>query len=79
MATANHQLQQQRPIIEARIKQLVNNDLKEICRAHNYQVSGNKANLQVRCIESEWYWSRLDGEGDAVDEDGERNPWLTKM
>ncbi|KAF1822626.1 uncharacterized protein K489DRAFT_319371, partial [Dissoconium aciculare CBS 342.82] len=55
MATANHHLQQQRPIVEARIRTLVNNDLKEICRAHNYQVSGNKAHLQARCIESEMY------------------------
>lgn len=48
-----HELQRQRGNLEANIKTLVNNDLKEICKAYNYQVSGTKAVLQKRCIESE--------------------------
>ena len=46
-------MQQQRPGIEAKIKTLVNNDLKEICKAYDYQVSGTKVVLQRRCFESE--------------------------
>lgn len=53
MASSGHSLQQQRGSLEARIKLLVNPDLKEICKAYNYQVSGTKAVLQKRCIESE--------------------------
>lgn len=52
-ASGGHWLQQQRPSVETRIKTLVNNDLKEICRAYAYQVSGTKAALQKRCVESE--------------------------
>lgn len=55
MASGGHLLQQQKGSVEARIKSLVVNDLKLICRAHNYQVSGTKANLQKRCIESKSY------------------------
>lgn len=52
-ATGGHyQLQQQRPKCEAAIKNCINNDLKEICKAYNYQVSGTKAVLQKRCLES---------------------------
>lgn len=46
-------LHQQKSSVETRIKTLVNNDLKEICRAYNYQVSGQKSALQKRCTESE--------------------------
>lgn len=53
MASAGYTLQQQKGSVETRIKLLVNNDLKEICKAYNYQVSGTKAVLQKRCIESE--------------------------
>lgn len=48
----NYQLQQQRGRCEAAIKNCINNDLKEICKAYNYQVSGTKAVLQKRCLES---------------------------
>ncbi|KAF2212066.1 hypothetical protein CERZMDRAFT_19586, partial [Cercospora zeae-maydis SCOH1-5] len=44
-------LHQQKNSVETRIKTLVNNDLKEICRAYNYQVSGQKSALQKRCTE----------------------------
>ena len=43
----------QKPQLEHRIKQVVNNDLKEICKAYGYQVSGTKPVLQKRCLESE--------------------------
>ncbi|KAF7189961.1 E3 SUMO-protein ligase pli1, partial [Pseudocercospora fuligena] len=51
MASGGHVMQQQRGSVEARIKTLVNNDLKEICKAYNYQVSGTKAILQGRCTD----------------------------
>ncbi|EME81933.1 uncharacterized protein MYCFIDRAFT_188816 [Pseudocercospora fijiensis CIRAD86] len=51
MASGGHVMQQQRGSVEARIKTLVNNDLKEICKAYNYQVSGTKAILQARCTD----------------------------
>lgn len=53
MATSGHILQQQKPHVETRIKTLVNDSLKEICRAYGQAVSGNKAHLQARCIEGE--------------------------
>lgn len=59
MASGGHTMQQQRAGLETRIKSLVNNDLKEICKAYNYQVSGTKAVLQKRCIESEPYSTHL--------------------
>lgn len=52
MAANNYQLQQQKASLAARIKTLINNDLKEICKAYGYQVSGNKSALQMRCLES---------------------------
>ena len=55
MASGGHVLQQQKTFIEAKIKGLVNQDLKEICKAYDYQVSGTKAVLQKRCLESEPY------------------------
>lgn len=51
-ATGGHYLQQQKPRCEAAIKNCINSDLKEICKAYNYQVSGTKAVLQKRCFES---------------------------
>lgn len=51
MASAGYTLQQQKGSVETRIKLLINSDLKEICKAYNYQVSGTKAVLQKRCIE----------------------------
>ena len=53
MASGGHILQQQRIVVENKIRSLVNNDLKEICKAYEYQVSGTKAVLQGRCLESE--------------------------
>ncbi|KAM3417635.1 E3 SUMO-protein ligase pli1 [Cercospora zeina] len=50
-ASGGHLLHQQKNSVETRIKTLVNNDLKEICRAYNYQVSGQKSALQKRCTE----------------------------
>ncbi|CAK3936734.1 E3 SUMO- ligase pli1 [Lecanosticta acicola] len=48
---ATYELQRQKGNVESTIKTVVNNDLKEICKAYNYQVSGTKAVLQKRCIE----------------------------
>lgn len=53
MASGSHMLVQQKGSVEARVKTLVNSDLKEICKAYNYAVSGTKAVLQKRCIDSE--------------------------
>lgn len=53
MASGGHILQQQKPHVETRIKGLVNDNLKDICRAYGQPVSGNKANLQTRCIDGE--------------------------
>jgi hypothetical protein len=53
MATNGPSLLQQKASLETRIKLLVNNDLKEICREYHYQVSGTKATLQKRVIEGE--------------------------
>ena len=53
MASGGHMLQQQKINVQTQLKRLVNNDLKEICRSYGKQVSGNKADLQKRCIESE--------------------------
>lgn len=47
-------LVQQRSVLETKIKTLVNNDLKEICKMWNHPVSGTKVILQKRCIDSEW-------------------------
>jgi E3 SUMO-protein ligase PIAS1 len=52
MASAQH-LQQQKYALENRIRTLVNDDLKSICRAYGYQVSGTKIVLQKRCLEGE--------------------------
>ena len=46
-------LAQQSQGVETQIKTLVNADLKEICRAWGYQVSGTKVQLQTRCSQSE--------------------------
>ncbi|KAI7363258.1 hypothetical protein KC354_g6633 [Hortaea werneckii] len=51
MASGGHEMLQQKPALEAKIKTLVNSDLKEICRAYNQNVSGTKALLQGRCLE----------------------------
>lgn len=53
MASNGLSLQQQKGSLETRIKLLINNDLKTICREFDYQVSGTKATLQQRVIEGE--------------------------
>lgn len=53
MASGGHLLAQQRPNVEARIKSLLNADLKEICKAYGAAVSGTKIVLQKRCIQGE--------------------------
>lgn len=50
MASAGHMLIQQSPMVEAKIKTLLNNDLRTICRAYGQAVSGTKIHLQNRCI-----------------------------
>ncbi|OCK84814.1 hypothetical protein K432DRAFT_413769 [Lepidopterella palustris CBS 459.81] len=50
MATSGRALQEQAHALQARIKTLINSDLKEICRGENLQVSGVKAALQNRII-----------------------------
>lgn len=63
MASGGHILQQQKPHVETRIKGLVNDNLKDICRAYGMGVTGTKAVLQTRCIKSESetvVWGRCD-------------------
>ena len=55
MASGGHLMLQGKPGIEAKIKTLINQDLKEICKAYGHPVSGNKASLQKRCMDSELY------------------------
>ena len=45
--------------MEARIKSLLNADLKEICKAYGAAVSGTKVVLQKRCIQGECQQQRL--------------------
>jgi hypothetical protein len=54
MASGGHLLAQQKHSVEARIKGLLNADLKEICKAYGAAVSGTKVILQKRCIQGEW-------------------------
>lgn len=54
MASGGHILAQQKPNVEARIKVLINDDLKRICKAYGVAVSGTKVVLQKRCITGEW-------------------------
>ncbi|KAK5112675.1 hypothetical protein LTR85_011186 [Meristemomyces frigidus] len=51
MASGGHLMLQQRPSVEGKIKQLINNDLKEICKAYGQAVSGTKSVLQKRCMD----------------------------
>jgi hypothetical protein len=51
MASGQHHWQQQKGLLESRIRGLVNDDLKQLCRAYGYQVSGTKIVLQRRCLE----------------------------
>ncbi len=52
MASGGHHLQQQKGGLETKIRTLVNDDLKALCRAYGYQVSGAKNTLVTRCLES---------------------------
>ena len=49
-ASGGHTLQEQAKHIDTRIKSLINDNLKEICKAYSLPVSGTKAVLQSRCI-----------------------------
>ncbi len=49
MASGGHLLQQQGKKVRDHLDSLKNEDLKNICRAYNYQVSGTKAVLLDRC------------------------------
>lgn len=53
MASGGHVMLQEKPGLETKLKTLINDQLKDICRAYNYNVSGTKATLQKRCMESE--------------------------
>lgn len=53
MASRVEELNRQKPALEGRIRLLVNNDLKEICKANNQQVSGTKVILQRRVLGGE--------------------------
>lgn len=63
MASGGHVLAQQKPNVEARIKVLINDDLKRICKAYGVAVSGTKVVLQKRCIT---VLEGLVSKGDAV-------------
>jgi hypothetical protein len=51
MASAGHMLQTQKANLVTQLKKTINSDLKELCRIYGKAVSGNKAELQKRCIE----------------------------
>lgn len=61
MASGGHLLAQQKHSVEARIKGLLNADLKEICKAYGAAVSGTKVVLQKRCIQGECIWWCCEG------------------
>jgi E3 SUMO-protein ligase PIAS1 len=44
-------LQGQQDTLAAKVKTLINNDLREICRGENLQVSGVKSQLQSRILD----------------------------
>ncbi|KAF2765969.1 hypothetical protein EJ03DRAFT_194201 [Teratosphaeria nubilosa] len=50
MATDAATFQQQKPYVVTQLKGLLNDQLKEILRAYGKPVTGNKSNLQSRCI-----------------------------
>lgn len=58
MASSAQSLQHNRLMVEAKIKSLINNDLKEICRGENLAVSGVKAQLQSRILDRTSYHCR---------------------
>jgi len=53
MSSGGYSLAAQKGNVETRIKGLINNDLKEICKAYHLPVSGTKAVLQTRVIGGE--------------------------
>jgi len=50
MASGGPDIWHEVTVLEAQVKRLVNNDLKEICRGENLAVSGVKAVLQQRIL-----------------------------
>jgi len=52
-ASAGHLLQQSKARLQTTLKRIVNSELKDLCRHYGKAVSGNKADLQKRCLESE--------------------------
>lgn len=54
MASGGHELIQQKPNVEARLKNLFNEDLKKICKAYGTAVSGTKVVLQKRCLDGKY-------------------------
>lgn len=50
MASGALDIQQQKLAVEAKIKSMLNQDLKDICRGENLAVSGVKAQLQTRIL-----------------------------
>jgi len=55
MASGALSMHQTRLSVEGKIKVLINNDLKEICRGEGLAVSGVKAQLQSRILERKCY------------------------
>jgi len=51
MASAPGDLRSQLPALERQVKQLLNNDLKDICRKEGLQISGVKSVLQGRVLD----------------------------
>lgn len=54
-------MHQQRPGVEAKLKTLKNDELKEILKAYGKPVSGIKTALQKRCSEGELHENGLYG------------------
>jgi len=50
MASGGQDIWHEVTVLEAQVKRLVNNDLKDICRGENLAVSGVKAVLQQRIL-----------------------------
>ncbi|KAK0797230.1 E3 SUMO-protein ligase pli1 [Friedmanniomyces endolithicus] len=50
-ASAGHLLQQSKARLQTTLKRIVNSELKDLCRHYGKAVSGNKADLQKRCLE----------------------------
>ena len=53
MASAGHLLVQQKAGLEGRVRLLINENLKKICKFYKCPTSGTKVILQKRCTEGE--------------------------